>query len=184
MQGFQPIYSGNTLSQAAGQAGQFTVQAGQARGQMWQSLGQAIGGMAQSVGNAFAKSQIGSAKVPEAQVKAAEAQGVDFGPRERVSTGGGDSGIVQYKPVTQQEFDRAIANQGKIASLQSGDLNSQRALLAVKEAGLRLDTARSEMSLRNFGMSAAPSPYPGQLYPVSPLGLNPASIYGTPPIRP
>jgi hypothetical protein len=197
MQGFQPVYSGNSLTQAYRSAGELMMQGAQVQARAAENVGNSIGGALQAAGGQIAKSRANNAKVPESQVKAAEARGVDFGPRERVSTGGSDSGIVQYKPITQQEFDRAIANQGKIATLQSENLNSQRTLLAVKEAGLRLESARSEMNLRDLGISAAPRPFPGQLYPASPLaatpssatqtapyGLNPASIYSTPPILP
>jgi hypothetical protein len=174
------------------------MQGAQAQARAYESIGNSIGGALKSIGSSVAgamiQAQAANAPVPESQVKAAEARGVDFGPRERVSTGGSDSGIVQYKPITQQVFDRAVANQGQIATIQSGDLNNQRTLLAVKEMGLRLDTLRGEMSLRNYGMSAPTSLFPGQLYPVSPLGsipsyapqtgtygLTPAGVYGAVP---
>jgi hypothetical protein len=135
------------------------MQAAQAQARAYESLGKSIGGAFMSMGTTVAgsmiKAQTANAPVPEAQVKAAEAQGASFAPREIVSTGGGGGGEgggggggVQYKPITQLEFERGVSNASLV---QKSSMQQDSALVEVLRAASSLAVSNQALQAQKQG---------------------------------
>ncbi len=158
MQGFQPVYSGNNLTQAYRSAGEFIMQGAQAQARAYESIGKSIGGALQSAGSSIAGAISGSAAankaVPEAQVQAAESAGITFPGRAR-----SDAGPTVLAPVTQGEFNTSIENQAKLLDFQA--------------AGVRVGEARQNLTINQGGFDWGARPYPMTTLPTYSFQIAP-----------
>jgi hypothetical protein len=159
MQGFQPVYSGNNLTQAWRSAGEFQMQGARATAAAYESIGKSIGGALRSVGSSIAGAMGGdkanNAVVPESQVKAAEAAGISFPGRDR-----SDAGPTVLAPVTQGQFNLGLENQSKLLDLES--------------ASVRLGDARQTLNLNLGGFSYGAAAFPFASLPQYNVPINPA----------
>jgi len=168
MQGFQPFYTGSTLTQAARSAGEFRMQGARAMAGAIEGVGKSLGAVAGATTSYYAD------RPSEFEIKQADPDGKIFKPGERPS---------------QEEFKRRTQGYGDQQRLR---MQQSEALSRVMDAGVRLDAVREAQTQRWLGLHWASvtaglplDQYPGSVItsPTQPSGYlsNPAANYGVSP---